>query len=343
MGDRIRAIGQPATAGEFRRQDGKRLMRINCSDNESRRGLPPSLWMMHRAELIAALATAVPTNTVGFGRALLRVEQDDETVTAHFSDGTSERADLLVGADGIRSAVRASVWGQQPTRYAGYTCWRGVANVPEAVHPRGLLMEIWGAGKRFGVTPLPGGRAYWFAVSDEPEGAVDVDAKAALMDRFATWASPVPELLDLTPSGTIIRNDIVDRPPAKPWSDKRIVIIGDAAHPTTPNLGQGGCMAIEDAVVLARCLTSAASVGAALNAFERERYQRTAAVTTESWLFGRLAQGSAPLTRFVRDWGTRLTPSRIAFAQLSRFPQFDTGPIAAAANLTGRSADSLAS
>ncbi len=326
-GDKVRAIGLPGSAGEFRRWDGRSLLRVEHAEFERQRGLPPSLWMMHRAELIDALASFLPRESVQFGRELTRVEQDDRGATAIFADGGTERADLLVGADGIRSAVRKSLWGDEPLRYAGYTCWRGVAQVPESLHERGVLMEIWGAGRRFGITPLPGGRIYWFAVSDEAANGVDANAKAAVTERFSGWASPVPDIVALTPDDAIIRNDISDRPPIRSWSRGRVVLIGDAAHPTTPNLGQGGCMAIEDAPVLARCLKSAESLAGAMAEFERQRAPRTASVTNDSWRLGRLAQGHSFPIRIARNWLTRLTPPRIAFARFAKLASYDTGPV----------------
>lgn len=336
VGGSVRARGKPSAAGEVRRDDGRVLLRVEYARFERESDLPPTLWMLHRAELIDALAQHVPSATVRLGRRLVSVEQALCTpgstahagpVTAVFDDGSRVTRDILIGADGIRSTVRAALFGDSPPRYAGYTCWRGVAKIPSELHPSDLLVEIWGSGQRFGITPLPGGRVYWFAVVDAPPGGSATDEHGEVSRMFRTWAAPVPEIIARTPDEAVVRNDIIDRPPARPWHCGSAVLVGDAAHPTTPNLGQGGCMAIEDAPILARCLTANAAISAGLQAFERLRFKRTASVTRGSWKMGRLAQGSSPFLRFARDWITRLSPPRFAYRQMAGLARYDTGPI----------------
>lgn len=113
---------------------------------------------------------------------------------------------------------------------------------------------------------------YWFAVANSPLGWQEYDEHGLVKELFREWADPVPEILETTPAATVIRNDIIDRPPAKPWSVGRVGLIGDAAHPTTPNLGQGGCLAIEDGIALARALVKHADPTTAWTAFTRERF-----------------------------------------------------------------------
>ncbi|GMU82299.1 MAG: salicylate hydroxylase [Planctomycetota bacterium] len=338
VGDSIRARGKPSAAGEVRREDGRVLLRVEYARFERDLDLPPTLWMLHRAELIEALAQHVPPATVRLGKRLVSVEQQHRAfssndhpgpVTAMFDDGSRATGDILIGADGIRSAVRAAVFGDSPPRYAGYTCWRGVATIPPELHPTDVLVEIWGRGQRFGITPLPGGRVYWFAVADAPAGDSSPDEHSEVSRLFRSWAPPVPQIIAQTPADAVIRNDIIDRVPARPWCREAVVLIGDAAHATTPNLGQGGCMAIEDAPILARCLKANGSTSAALEAFERLRFERTAAVTHGSWRMGRLAQGSSGFMRFARDWLTRLSPPRFAYRQMTGLARYDTGPVEA--------------
>lgn len=330
LGDRVRQAAQRCEVGEFRRSDGRRLMRLDYRSLEARLNLPPTVWMLHREALIRSLSADLPARCLQLGRTLSRVEQAGAEVVATFDDGGTERCDMLIGADGIHSAVRRCLFGPEPVRYAGYTCWRGVAEVPPDVHDPRTLIEIWGTGRRFGITPLPGGRVYWFAVSDEPQGQTDPEPHGAVLARFGSWAAPVPVIVAATPAASIVRHDIIDRPPRDSWSLGRVVLVGDAAHPTTPNLGQGGCMAIEDAPVLANSLRRIGDVEAALAAFVAARRERTARVTRESWSLGRLAQGSTTAMRILRDGLTRLTPPGVAFRRMSALARFDTGPVAAA-------------
>ena len=152
------------------------------------------------------------------------------------------------------------------------------------------------------------------------------DERAYVVGLFREWADPVPELVATTPVGSVIRNDILDRVPTRRWSRGRIGLIGDAAHPTTPNFGQGGCMAIEDAVVLARCLKANADGAAGLLAFAAERYRRTTGITRESWKFGKIGQWEGRVSCAIRDRLFGLLLPLIGSRSLPKHAAFDVGP-----------------
>jgi 2-polyprenyl-6-methoxyphenol hydroxylase-like FAD-dependent oxidoreductase len=125
----------------------------------------------------------------------------------------------------------------------------------------------------------------------------------------------------------VLRNDILDRPPAKPWHVGRVGLVGDAAHPTTPNFGQGGCMAVEDAVVLARHARAAASPAAAWAGFTAERFRRTRSIVNESWRFGRVAQWEGRLACRLRDTFFGLIFPLVGRRALPKHAAFDVGPL----------------
>src|SRR5204862_1111559 len=158
----------------------------------------------------------------------------------------------------------------------------------------------------------------WFAVADAPPGGTDGDVGAELRRRFGRWHEPVPAVLDATPADRILRTDIFDREPIPRWHDGRVVLLGDAAHPMTPNLGQGAAQAIEDAGVLAASLTAATTVEEALGAYEAARVGRTRAFVRASRRFGDVAQWRHPLAVFARDLMMRLTPESAIVAQARR-------------------------
>ncbi len=270
---------------------------------------------IHRARLQAVLLAEVRSELVHAGKALVRYEEDEHTVRASFSDGTNATGSLLIGADGLNSVVRRQLLGDTALRYAGYTSWRGVA--PGAGSgPAHEVLEVWGRGLRFGIVPIADDETYWFAVANATAGGSDEDSRATVLERFASFGETARVLVEATPPEHILRTDIYDRKPVSAWSSARVSLLGDAAHPTTPNLGQGGCMAIEDAVTLAHCLTKSERLADALSQYERKRVAHTAKIVNASFQFGRIAQLDGRFSTWLRDLALRATPQSQIRARL---------------------------
>jgi 2-polyprenyl-6-methoxyphenol hydroxylase-like FAD-dependent oxidoreductase len=168
---------------------------------------------------------------------------------------------------------------------------------------------------------------YWYATRNAPPEGRDGNVKAELGALFGRWTHPIPEVLALTDRDAVIRSDIVDRPPLPrscPWGAGRITLLGDAAHSTTPNLGQGAAMAIESSVVLARLLGQfGADPAQTLRSYERQRRARTAMITNVSWHVGRVGQWSSRAACWLRDNLTALTPTSIIAASQRRIMSVD--------------------
>ncbi|MGO9597277.1 MAG: FAD-dependent monooxygenase [Isosphaeraceae bacterium] len=288
----LRALGVEGQTGAFRTPSGEILLTMKAGTTNAASG--GIILLLHRAELQDVLHRAVGSDVIRLGARCIGLDQDAATVTARFEDGREARGDLLVGADGLRSIVRSALFGPEPPRYGGYTVWRAVTRFD---HVRLTPGETWGRGRRFGQWGMTGGRVYWYATESVPDGEGDPpeERKQGLLKLFRGWHKPVEDLIEATDESASLRNDVYDRPALRHWSVGRATLLGDAAHPMTPDMGQGACQAIEDAVVLADCLSRGSDVAEALRAYESRRIPRTRRVVSESRQAGTIAQWSNPL------------------------------------------------
>jgi 2-polyprenyl-6-methoxyphenol hydroxylase-like FAD-dependent oxidoreductase len=315
----VAAAGRAVQLGLVTTERGRVLQRTSMSFLSEELGA--GTVALHRARLQEVLLGGVGDVPLVYGAELTGYEADDAGITAIFADGARVRGALIVGADGLHSVVRRTLLGESPLRYAGYTSWRGIADIAGAIPPVEVT-EMWGPGSRFGFADVGHGEAYWFAVRNAREGERDESSLEVVRQHFSSWAAPVPALLASTRPERVLRTDIHDRLPVPSWSGARVTLLGDAAHPTTPNLGQGGCMAIEDGVVLAHALDRASSLVEALADYERRRVARTARVVQASFRFGKLAQIENRLAIFLRNALLRLTPEGVVQKELRRAAEF---------------------
>ena len=271
----------------------------------SRVALEKTAVALHRADLQATLLHSFPAESIHLDHSFVSYKQHGDKTIATFANGDSIDADFLIGADGIHSDVRAQLIKDGEPVNRGYTVWRGISPAIPSLIPPGTAIEIHGRGKRFGIGPVGLGRLGWWATAN----VSDTDD---LLSLFAGWYGPVLELLEATPTKSVLKTRALDREPNKTWGDGRMTLLGDAIHPTTPNLGQGGCLAIEDALVLARCFKKYGATEVALRNYERLRYKRTAAVTKYSRYYGAMGQWENVWARGLRRTALALVPESIA-------------------------------
>lgn len=291
---------------------GKPLAATNAIEMSRKLGVVNS-FAIHRADLHAILAEHLSPGTIRLSKTCVNAEQDNSGVTITFSDGTTERADYLIAADGIHSVIRKKYLPESLPRYSGYTCWRGVADdIPDGVD-MDTSTETWGRGKRFGIVPLAGNRVYWFATLNAPQADPRMRAitKGDLVNLFSDFHFPVTDIINSTPEDRLIWADIIDLKPLTRFAFGRVLLLGDAAHATTPNMGQGACMATEDAAILANTLAAQTSPEEAFIAFERKRIPRTTKIVNDSLRLGRMIQLENPLLTTARNTIVRLTPPRV--------------------------------
>lgn len=264
-----------------------------------------------RSDLQAALLKALPSAAIRTGSEAVAVEDCGSHVEVSLTDGSVLRAGRVIAADGANSARRRHLWPERVMSYRGYVGWRGIVDgyVPEGWES-GRVTESWGKGSRFGIGHVGGGRTYWYATANRSKAEKDIPISLeCLRDDFASWHGPVRELLGRMDPAGLLQHPIYDSRPHWHWRrGERIVLLGDAAHPLTPNLGQGAAMALEDALALANYWKHSD----AMARYERSRRGRLVAILAASRCVGSMIQWEHPLLCGMRDLQLRWTPDALA-------------------------------
>ena len=293
--------GVPRSDGALRRADGSPLARLDPRLVEERFSAP--LVGVHRADLHSALLGALgkPPRT---GAEVVSVDAG----SVRLAGGEELGADLIVGADGIRSIVREWTVGVAEPNDSGIVAWRGVAP-PGGPVPAG---EWWGSGCVAGLLPLSGDRTYWYVAYQGVEGD-----RGELGRRIGEFGAPVGDAV-LSTGDAVLCHRLFDRDPADRWSRGPVTLLGDAAHPMLPFLGQGACSALEDAVALAAALDGA-DVETGLAAYEEARRARTAMLVKGSRAAAKVALLGSGAGRAARNWVVAHTPESLRLRQIARF------------------------
>lgn len=271
-----------------------------------------------RTDLVEILASELLPQTLHLGKRATDFQQDANGVCVTFADGSDAKGDLLIGADGIRSGVREKFLPGVKLRYSGQTCYRGIADLQLSKERVGTCLEVWGGEVRFGFSAAGPGKVYWFAPILAAAGGVDPEKglRAKLLETYAKFPEVVREVIAATPEAEILRTDLCDFAPIQSWHTGRVMLLGDAAHAMTPNLGQGGAQAILDAYALAEMLEKYSDYAEAFLQLEKRRRPKVTAVVNLAWRLGKMAHWQNGLLRMVRDWALRLTPDFVNRRQL---------------------------
>jgi FAD-dependent urate hydroxylase len=308
VADALRAASGQMEWMHFRSYRGPVIASSPVGDVARRYGAPFPV-MIRRPDLLRCLRENLPPGTVTLGRTCVGCDQDADGVTVRFKDGSTERASAVIAGDGINSVVRRSQFGEVAPRFAGYQYLRALIPYDEPGFDRNTFTLTFGPGDRFGSGDVGKGSIYWFAVlrtkrgeQDGPEGR-----KGELRRRFAQFAGSVRDIIESTPDEGILRHDILDIKPLPRWTRGRVVLMGDAAHASTPNLGRGASEAMEDAWKLGEGLSGLSSLKdqkqltRVLEDFEAERRPATAVIQTRAWRIGQVAGWSNPLAVRLRE------------------------------------------
>lgn len=314
LADAVRDAGRVLNEAEVTNLRGDCLSRLDFTKLVPEFG--PTITI-HRAALHEVLLAGCRDLVLHANTTVDYLRDHGDFVEVKLSDGTSTEFDQVIGADGLRSRTRSQVFGETAPVYSGYTCWRFVVNRPPGLE---RAQEMWGRGLRLGLVPLENDRLYCFACANSPAGTPDPEEGRVdrFRTRFAAFGGFAPAALEqiMNPE-QLIHNDLEEMP-KHPWWKGRVLLIGDAAHAMTPNMGQGAAMAIEDAGVLYEMLGTGKTWAEVVPAFAARREPRVRFVVDQSRRIGRVAQLENALLAWLRNWTVRATPQRFGQAAAIR-------------------------
>lgn len=267
---------------------------------------------IHRGTLQKILADEIGYNNISLSKRLCKIEKE-ELFKLTFEDDSTINSKVVIGADGLKSVVRNQLFDENTLRNANQICWRGVCEIdlPEKYHNE--LNEAWGKGKRFGFVKIADKKVYWYALTNSKNVKAN---EVNLLDLFKEFHSDILNVISATPKEQIITGDIIDLKPIHTWQHENICLIGDAAHATTPNLGQGACQAIEDAYVLGNLIENEPSIEKTFKAYEDLRRKKAHAIVNTSWAFGKMAQMENSFGIWVRNLVLKNAPKSLNKKQM---------------------------
>ncbi len=272
---------------------------------------------IHRAKLQQLLFEALPQNTVKLGYEIKSFTHTHPKIELEF-DHTSINADYVLSADGINSKIRKQLFPQSALRHSGQTCWRGIAKIRLPKELSNLGREAWGYNVRFGFSQVSEDSVYWFAVAKAKPFQKDDQSKikGQLSEKFKKFHPIVNQIIDGTDEQKIIRGDLMDLRRLDKWHHQNIALIGDAAHATTPNMGQGAGQGIEDAYVMAKLFSQNQPSERIFENFEKLRREKVDYVVNNSWRFGKMAH--SPFGRAILKTVMKITPPSVISNQLEK-------------------------
>ncbi|KAL9438898.1 hypothetical protein AB3S75_024545 [Citrus x aurantiifolia] len=315
-------------------EDGKELRSFGFKDEDASQ----EVRAVERRILLETLANQLPPESVQFSSELAKIKTSGNGVTIlELVNGTQIYANTVVGCDGIRSPIAKWIGFSEP-KYVGHCAYRGLGYYPNGQPFEPKLNYIYGRGVRAGYVPVSPTKVYWFICHNNPTPGPKITDPVALKkqakDLVRNWPAELLNNIDLTPDDTIIRTPLVDRwlwpATSPPASRGKVVLVGDAWHPMTPNLGQGACCALEDAVVLAKKLANSTKSGPAFveeafRSYESERWPRIFPMTIRANLVGSLLQWENPIVCSVRN--NIIVPKLVRLGPILEHTNFECEPL----------------
>lgn len=273
---------------------------------------------IHRADLQKILAEEIGYENIRLSKRLLKIEKESDFKLS-FDDNSSVNAEVVIGADGIRSVVRNQLFGIGTLRDSKQKCWRGVCEFNQTSQYNHETFEAWGKGKRFGFVKISDKKVYWFAVINSTMKKDTTE----ITELFKEFHPDIVKIISETPKENIIFSDIIDLQPISKWQNGNVCLIGDAAHATTPNMGQGACQAVEDAYVMGKLFAKGKSVEEIFTQYEKLRIEKAHFIVNTSWTIGRVAHFQNSAAIWLRNSLVKMMPKSSNEKQLDRVFNID--------------------
>ncbi len=276
---------------------------------------------IHRGKLQQVLLDNMYASGIHLDHELDNLTRQPDGYRLGLTNGTSLHSKLLIGADGIHSKVRAHLFPESVIRGMHQVCWRGVTKFDLPPVYQNELNEMWGKGDRFAFVRFSRDEIYWYAVKTFHQTPNELSQKH-IGSYFKDYPALVREIIKATPAESLHTTVMEDLKPIPTWYKGQACLLGDAAHATTPNMGQGACQSIVDAYVLAECLSKSPN-SAAFEAFQKARKSSAHHVVNQSRLIGRISHWKNPIATFFRNTLLSLAPDRMNLAQLEKLFQLE--------------------
>lgn len=308
----IASSGNPISSMNITDRQLRPISKINLRHFERKYGVKNIA--IHRGKLQQILASKLE-GKLKLNHKLKNVTNSNELYHLEFENQLNSTTSNIIGADGINSVIRNVIFNEGEIRDSHQLCWRGVANYSLPKEFSNELNEAWGLGNRIGFVKIDDYKVYWYALISSRHN-VEL-SNEELRYQFANYHPVVGELIQQTPSKSIHKAKIEDLKPIRSWCKENVCLIGDAAHATTPNLGQGACQAIEDAYYLG-LLFDKMDVASSFKKFEQLRLSKAKEIVNTSWRIGKIAHWKNPFAVKFRNSLMKLTPAKMSLRQSER-------------------------
>jgi len=281
--DKIEKVGNKISYMKITDTQLKEISVVDLTEYEKKYGVHNIA--IHRGELQKILVDEIGYDNINLSKRLSKIEKH-ELFKLTFEDNTTIESKLVIGADGLKSVVRNQLFEENTLRNAHQICWRGICETDLPIKYHNELNEAWGKGKRFGFVKVSDKKVYWYALTNSKNTNPD---NVNLAELFKEFHSDILQIIKATNKDQIIISDIIDLKPIEKWQSQNVCLIGDAAHATTPNLGQGACQAIEDAYIIGKLLDSGLSIENTFEDYEKIRRKKAHTIVNTSWTIGKMA------------------------------------------------------